>query len=593
MDAFDDPRFSTVALVAPPQAAGKTDTVLNLMLKSIQHDHKDVIYMSANARKAADQWVKKFEPAIVASDTLAPLLPASRDEQGVGGRRDFTNACSMFLAGAESVANVSASTIPVIVCDDVQAMPPKLGAMGHPCDVAFTRSRAVPEGDRVRVLAGTASTVEDYLWRTIVQSTHFKPYVPCIGCDTYQLLDWDRLVFDESSPAAAYEDAWMTCENPECDHKIRDEDLPIMLPKVKWVARGQKIAVGGIITGDLPPTRTAGFWLNGLYWPFETWGNLAAEYVESRGDPEKELNFQQNVLVIPYKEPELDESALTVEIIEGHRREGHRFGIVPAVVDCVTLTVDVHDNFLYYIVRGWQKESGSSWLIDAGNTGVHGPRKGEALSDEAKRARVGHAIREALAEIWMMEQRGWPTVKDDGEIVKNHRVERAAIDGGYRPETVGQCCVQWNAGLPKRVWHMVKGKASPGNVLPIWPSRPQRPKRGHQYWEVGVDEAKLLLRELLGAPSGEAGAWHTYEDADLSAYHRHIVSEHRIPKNRNGREVKVWEQRPGGGPNHWWDCETYQIAVAIACGVRLRGLPQKKKTVDTTYFLRQNRRRRP
>ena len=125
--------------------------------------------------------------------------------------------------------------------------------------------------------------------------------------------------------------------------------------------------------------------------------------------------------------------------------------------------------------------------------------------------------------------------------------------------------------------------AFPGEDGYDWPSRRRHPgsRRGsfHScvhltraralYREINVDEAKHVLRELLSIPHDRPGGWRTYVERPLEAYHRHLVSEHFVTKPRGGREVKVWEKRPGAGPNHWWDCEVYQVAVAIACGVKL------------------------
>lgn len=239
MEVIDSGEWSRIMVIGPPQAGGKTDcAAINPILKAIEHDRKDALYMSANALKAHDQWKKKFEPAILASDDLAVLMPDSRDDVGTKDRRDFSNGCSLFMVGAESIANLSGSTIPVVVCDDVQAMPASLGVLGHPVNVAFTRSAALSEDDRTHVMMGTAGTVEDYLWKTWLKSSQFRPYVPCLGCGTYQLLEWDRMQFDASDSVAAHADCWMQCIKEGCRHEIRDEELPKMLRRFRWGAGG-------------------------------------------------------------------------------------------------------------------------------------------------------------------------------------------------------------------------------------------------------------------------------------------------------------------------------------------------------------------
>lgn len=573
MDAIDSPRWSAVAVIAPPQAGGKTDAAaVNPILKALQYDLRDCLYMSANAIKAADQWNKKFRPSIDAG--FPDLIPEDREQGGTKERRDMSNGTSLFLAGCESIANVSSSTIPTIVCDDVQAMPASIGVMGHPCDVAFKRSAAYPEEERTHILLGTAGHTEDYLWRAVSRSAHFRPFVPCLKCGTYQILSWDRLIFDATDPLAARSAVSMTCENDDCDHQITDEELPRMLARYRWVARGQKADSRGGVTGKLPASRVAGFWWNALYWPFVEWATHVGEWVECRGDPDREKSFQQNVLVIPFEPPEEDTEALTVEALEEHQTPGNERGKVPAGVEIVTTTADVHDRFIYGIVRGWNPEDGTSHLIDAFTLGVHGPRRTEKLSEDEKRARIGYAIRDALEDLWRLEAGGWPAMEGD----RLFRSSINLIDGGYRPDAVGQFVTMRNQGLPEIRWVMTRGKSDSTRTKPIWPSKSNRNIRGgYAFREISVDVAKHVVRELIAKPKTEPGAWHTYSDVDLEAYHRHLISEHFVPRRRAGGERHVWEKRAGAGPNHWWDCEVLQVAAALACGVRLVGYDRNIK----------------
>ena len=208
------------------------------------------------------------------------------------------------------------------------------------------------------------------------------------------------------------------------------------------------------------------------------------------------------------------------------------------------------------------------------------------MTDDEKRVRVGHAIRKALEQLWVMERDGWPT-PSKGQV----RARLCLIDGGYRPDAVNQFCLLRNGGLARRTWEMIYGRSSrvSGHRHPIWPPRPIR-RQGRVYREVNVDEAKLMLRDIMTTPSSEKGAWHTYSDRDLEAYHKHMVSEHLVPKNRGGQEVFVWEKREDAGPNHWLDGEVYQVIAAVALGVNFGAREQTKAVVVTNYFSSQRKR---
>jgi phage terminase large subunit GpA-like protein len=581
MDAIDAPRWPRVALISPPQAFGKTDCAfVNTMVKRIWWDRQDCLYVSANQKKAGDQWGKKFEPAFraIEDEEHVHIIPLDRDAAGGRTRRDFIGGQSLFLAGAESVGNVSASTIPFVGCDDVQAMPALIGAFGHTVDVAAKRSQAFQEESRKLVLAGTAGTVDDYLWREIIAGTHFVIYLPCLGCGTWQWLDWERMVFDDRDPLAALQgDVWLRCVNEACDHRITDDELPAMLQDYRWVARGQSVDAAGVVQGDLPPTRIASFWANAFYWPWGSWASHAAAWVESEGDPDKRRDFNQHVLVIPEEPPKLDDAALTPEMIAEHVGNDHLHLVVPAEADMVLLTADVHDRFLYYDVSAWRKEDGASWLIDAGTMGVHGPKSSEKLSDDEHRARVGQAIRKALEDLWQMEREGWVVAGEDA--TRRMHASAVAIDGGYRPDVVGPFVAQRNIGITRSKWNMIKGESG-GLMKPIWPEKPRRMSAGGVYWPVNVDAGKHMVRELLVIPEGKPGRWTSYVDRDLSKWNAHLASEEFVPKSEKRPDgPRWWQKRKGGGPNHWLDCRVYQVALAIAMRVKLQTLtrpPEKK-----------------
>ena len=574
MDAIDSPDWRIVLIEGPPQAGGKTDcAAINVILKALHYDRRDCLYMSANSRKAADQYTKKFWPAMKASGELVRLIHTSHTEGGDKYRHDFTTSTSLFIAGAESIANISGSTIPVVVCDDVQAMPPAVGEMGHSCDIAWKRSAALGEEERTHVMLGTAGHTRDYLHRTLERSTYFRPYLPCPHCDGYQLLSWSRMVFDEEDPAKARADCRLRCEH--CAELIAFTDLAMMLDQHKWVARGQSIEKGEVV-GDMPKSTTAGFWWNALYWPFVEWGVYAAEWLESVGDPDKEKTFNQNVLTIPTEDPDED-TLITTEDVEKHALPGHRKGVVPAEADVLTSVYDVHDRFLYLTRRAWRASDGASWLIEASTIGVH-TGKEDALTEAERIKRVGFGIRKALEEAWAQEEEGYPVLGPDGEILRVIKASVILVDGGYRPDAVWQSVRMFNTRAGRNRWFMTIGRSGRGKVKLVWPPKSTANKKtGHRYRELGVDEGKHLLSELLAIPPGQPGSWYTYADESIERYFRHMVSEEWSAKERDGKDVYAWRKRKGAGPNHWWDCETGQVAAAIAAKVRFIGHAKQKK----------------
>lgn len=593
VEAIDDRRWPKVFLLTAPQRWGKTEVAAKpVCLHAIEHRRVSVLYVAANKPLANSQWKRKFKATMEADPTLAALIPENPDDGGTNNRRDFTNGTSFHFAGSESIGALAGFTVPVVVCDDIQAYPAGIPGVGHPVDLAFARAGAYPPEMRTLVGAGTAGTIEDYLWRTIAASTLYCPAVPCLVCGTFQLIEFSRFEYPDD-PIEALDDTHMRCANDKCDHHIVFDELPEMLTRHLWVScppgedwvtkpppEGVRIDLDKcrVYPDTDRDTTVAGFWCNAFYWPFgDTWGFLAADWLSRRGDPDKVKDFQQNLRVVPWEPPEEDEDALTVEAVAEHITEGYKWRTIPKEADVVTLTVDAHANFLYYEVKAWQKNSGSSWLVDAGTTGVHGPRKGEALTKEQADAKIAKGIRRALDDIYAMERGGWQV---DGGGTRSADI--VLIDGGYHPTAVGQFCLRANTDGRRRKWQMVRGAQTDGGM--IWPRKISRTKNGYPFRGINVHEAKHELRYTLSIPQDQPGCLCTYDDHSLEKWHRHMVSEHFIELKTSRGTKKAWVKREGAGANHWWDTAVYGVAAAIAMGVKMPSMQEKPPPRPTTSY---------
>lgn len=603
MDAIDSPRWPTVAVMGPPQAGGKTDcAAVNPILKAIHQDHRDCLYMSANADKAYDQWAKKFESAIIASPDLACLRSEYRDDTGTKRRRDFVTGPSLFFAGAESIANLSGSTIPVVVCDDVQAMPPKIGALGHPVDVAFTRTGSLSEDQCVKVLLGTAGTVDDYLFRVLQTSTFYRPYLPCLTCGTYQLIDFERFTFDRDDPVAAAADAYMRCANDDCDHPIRDTELPEMLRRFVWVGRGQTVEKVGVratpsVSGDLPRTRVAGYWWNAFYWPFVRWGQHCAAWVECAGDPDRAKNFQQHILVQPWEEKDENADALRPEDVTGQAVATHHWRTVPDTAGVargagtVIVTTDVQAGYLWYLVEAWSKPTGTAWFVEAGRFGSTTGATAAEIADRRQRVQAWmRLVSKALGDLWAKIDQGWPIVTAAGEVVGTAKAARVLVDCGFLREVVQNFCKLRNGGAWVGTWLPVEGStAKAASAMPIWPglNRSVREKKsGRRYFECNTNRAKLYVRDLLAVPAGQGGS--LVLPGDMPAFVSDAFSKHLCAEEWQA-DKGAWKQVSGA--NHLLDCQGMQICGAICEGVKLGRETQDEATpaVVTDWFRRSER----
>lgn len=574
--AIDDKRWTSVVLLTGPQTAGKTKIYEAVMAHAIGEREVSALYVSGNANLAGTQWGKKIKPAFLADPELAGLIPDNTDLAGKREERKFSNGASIHFSGADSFANLSGFTCPVILLDDVQAHPPTIQDHGHPCDVAQTRAASFPKHMRTIVLAGTAGMMEDYLTVKLLASACYLPFVPCPGCGAMQLIEFERFVYDDSSAIEAAADCWMRCAGG-CDHQIRFEELPRMLDGLAWVSMppGQDwISAPAAETGTMVdvtdadvypntsrPTDACGFWLNALYWPLgETWADVAAAYVSINGNIDGLRDFYQHKLTRPQRDPEVDEDRVKLETIQALAAPSHLFGTVPAVAKTepivLATTIDIQSGYLYCEVRAWHKHTGTSWLVYARTLG----EKKKNMDDDERHGR----ITAALNELYRLDTKGWPIAGDEATLCHS---DIFLIDAGYFPDTV-YAYVQSRGGLNGK-WRAIKGSKlkSKDPKGEIWPRVPERSRHHRRVWfEVHANRAKMIVRELLRIPPGMDGSWNLPSDmpkGTMRAYANHLCSE-TYDKDKD-RWIKE-------SANHWFDTGVYQISAAVALGVRLPAL---------------------
>jgi len=594
MEAAGSGRWRRVVMLAGPQTSGKTALAINVLLWGLHWKQRDVMYVHANAAKAEAQYAKKIGPAIAGQPTLAQLIPPNRDDVGTKEARRFTNGTMFLVTGSESEADLSGPTVPVLFFDDVHAMPKTLGAHGHPVEFAEKRAAAFPVEERVCIVAGQASDTDNWLWSALLGSAFYVLYVPCPSCGRYQLLDWNRMQFDHSSPEAAAADCWLKCADPECDHHIRHEELPAMLERYAWVSTPvglnpvldpaersglADLAQERVFPNWARPTQDAGFWWNALYWPLVPWTKHAADWVSAQGQESAILTFRQQVQVIPFEPPKLDEDALELSDVYAHALKSHHWGTVPKEAGvqeqqgALIVTADVQAGYLWYLVCAWHRPTGTSWLVECGRFGKRLTPQ-EIANDRERHLAWRTGIGLALEKLWKKEAQGWPILKDDGELLGTAQAACCLIDCSFEREVVQRSCKQFNAGAWVGKWLPAEGsQALARSPVPVWPGLRRgtiERKTRRRYWEINTNRAKLYLREMLAIPPGSPGALNL--PADMPDQPREWFAKHLCAEewdDGRGRWVKV------SGENHLLDCAAEQIAGAMAQEVAAPWLGQQ------------------
>lgn len=616
MNAAVAGKFRRVIMMAAPQSSGKTALAINCILYMLHWQRRDVMYIHANAMKGYSQYDAKIGPAIAAKPELAEMIPATREERGTKEDHKFVGNRHFLVTGSESEGDLSGSTVPAQFYDDVHAMPANLGTHGHPVEFGEKRADSYPPEERVSIIAGQASDVDNFLYRAICRSAFYVLYLPCPVCGTYQIIDWARMVFDRSSPEAAKTDCWMKCANERCTHQIRHNELPGMLAKYKWISQppdfdltqgfGERSGLPSLLgeveyPGSARPTQDAGFWWNAFSWPLVPWTKHAADYVSATGDPDATKTFLQQAQVVPWAEPKADEDSLDPADLEHHDAPEHHWKCIPAEsgledgTGTVVVMADVMGGYIWYLAAAWRKTDGTGWLIEAGRFGRKlkpdeipaGPQR-----EQLWRSRIG----KALEELWAKDNAGWPIVNAQGVVRRERSADLVLVDCSFLRETVQLACKMRNGGNWSGKWLPIEGSTCKARgAVPIWPGFNRatvEKKTRRRYWECNTNRAKLYVRELMAIPPGRPGSFSLPGDTPAfirSAFAKHLCAEEWIA------ERGAWKQN--SGENHLLDCMAGQVIGALAAGVRFeihdepaKAPPPGRGAVVTDWFKRQKRR---
>lgn len=243
----------------------------------------------------------------------------------------------------------------------------------------------------------------------------------------------------------------------------------------------------------------------------------------------------------------LDKRRWTAPFIASHATDYEPLTLpaeCPATI--VTMGADVHAAIIYYVFRAWAPD-GTSWLYESG---VAEPVL-HARADDSEKSRMR---RNMLARLFAESQKGFVCGK------RTLGLSLGYVDEGWETNDVRAACHE-TGGL----WRPIKGM--PGMRAPrliVQKDNPFSINIGVYHFK--HDLARLLERRRT-AERTEPGFFHLYNRPSYQ-YPHHMCSECWIPKrNRDGTDVEEYEWHTDNRNNHWWDCEVYAAAAAVACGI--------------------------
>lgn len=527
MDACSEPGVHTVVMMKSAQV-GFTETLLNIIGYYVSQDPSPILLVNPTLEMSEVFSKTRLAPMLRDTPCLKNLVadPRSRDSGNTLLSKNFPGG-QLAMAGANSPAGLASRPIRIVLCDEVDRFPASAGPEGDPVNLAIKRSATFQNR---KIILGSTPTIKGFsrIEQAYEASDRRRYYVPCPHCGHAHHLQWANVHFDAACP----QNATLAC--PECGGMIEDKHKAAMLLKGEWIAENP--AVTGI----------AGFHLNELYSPWRRWGDVVADFLAAKANPET-LKTWVNTSLGETWEAESEKSDPTSLLA---RRENYTAARLPSGILYLTAGVDCQDDRLELEVVGWRQEARDrppeSWGVEY-----------QVLRGDPARMEVWNQLDELLKTEWRTE---------DGRTL---RIQAVCVDSGghHTAQTYAFC-------EARKGRHVYAVKGMPGS-RPVWtPKASKSVKYRAQVWHVGVDTAKDAWYSRLRTPDPGPGYCH-FPTAYDETYFDMLTAEQVHTKFIKGRPTREWFC-PKGRRNEALDIRVYALAALMARPISWPALMQQR-----------------
>lgn len=508
MNAFTEPGIHRVVVKSSSQI-GKSDMMNNVIGRFAHLDPCAIMMIQPTIDMAQDYSKTRIAPMIRDTKVLNNLFydVKSRDANNTILSKVFPGG-RLIMCGANSPAGLASRPIRILLADEVDRFPDSAGTEGDPVDLAAKRMTtfwnscmglfSTPTNE------GSSRIDEEYLAGTQEEWQH-----KCPNCGEYHLLrhidmtvDYKEIKTPSGKKTVIVNDVKWRC--PHCGFSFSEKEMK-QTPQ-KYVSRNADALKNGIRS----------FFVNGFTSPWMTWTRIMREWLEAKGDPEREKVIMNTVFGESYKQ----KGAFEDEQIFLRRRESYGAEL-PNGVLLLTAAIDTQDNRLEYEVVGWGKEE-ECWGI----------RKGIVLG-APNQDRTWKEIDNILDKTYHFA---------DGKGLK---VVRTFIDSGghYTSDVYNYCQKNFH-----KQRFAIKGRGGPGIPLIYKIAKANNAKA--PLILLGVDDGKQQIMDRLSIDSPGPLYFHFPQDEGIKElsnrgyddlYFKGIISEHKKVYKRNGVLREVWE----------------------------------------------------
>jgi phage terminase large subunit GpA-like protein len=482
----------------------------------------------------------RIQPMIEATPTLREKVKESRsrDSGNTQLMKEFSGGL-LILGGANAASGLASMPIRYLGGDEIDRWPMDVDEEGNPLEIVEARTRTFGARRKHAWTSTPGRAGTSAIWRKWEDSSQNHLKLPCPHCGHRQVLEWERMRWDEKDPGLPVkllQPPVLICES--CGEGISEDT------KAWWY--DPEVFDDDWWEPTFPErVQHQGYHCNALYAPLGwfSWEDAVLKHVKAEDNPALMQPFVNTVLALPYNN---DGEAPDWEALY-NRREVYEIGTVPDRVVFLTCGVDVQADRLELEVVGWGPGM-ESWSLDY-----------QVLAGDTAQPAVWKEL-----TTFVRSEFG----RGDGQRLP---IRMVAIDSGYRSQEV----YRWVRTQPASRVIAIKGVESQTSVIGT-PSRVEVLRNGKalrggvKVWPVGTSTAKSELYGWLrrqppedpaeGLPHG----WCHFPQYGQEWFQQLTAERLENTIDRRGYPKFEWvKTRPR---NEALDCRCYARAAAALVG---------------------------
>lgn len=517
MRAFADPAVDVVVVMMRRQR-GKSEIGLNCLGWMWDTLPGPALWITPTEKLARSMANDRIDHMFA----TAPDLQAKTRQRAPGSLERFVGGVRFGIGWAGSRTEVASHPCKYAIIDERSRMDIDAGGEGDPVRIVQAGGGMFPGATTMILSSPTEEgACPTTLW--YMQGSKMRWCWTCPGCGEPFVPEWSCVAYPHKADYQTIRDeAAIVC--PTCTHSIRDPDVPDIeadyVPSVPDENGDLQLAPGLEVRNSV-----ASFWITGLSDQITSIGRAAEDYV--RAAREGQAGAVQAITNVVLGELwKLPTQGVRADAVRARQVES-----IPAEeIQLVTVGVDVQEESLYYVVRGWCAHR-TSYLLEWGR--IHGDTGYDAVYTDLARA-LDHPF-------------------------CGVRPSMVLIDSGFRAGQVYEQCRRRHSWAPAKG---VDRADKPYRDTTVDESRTGRALKALRLWIVSTSTWKQWLHERIRWEMDTPGAWYVPEGIE-DAYCEQVTNE----RVRILRGKQVWETT-GNRENHLGDCEVLAAVAADIMGAR-------------------------